>query len=70
MTLDKIKEIVINNKNKNKEFIFKGTRNQIDKFKGKITEIYPAIFIIETSNGERKSFSYSDILIENLRIIG
>lgn len=68
MTIDKIKKFIEKNKNISKKFVFKGTRNQIDKFEGIITEIYPAIFIIETEKGEKKSFSYNDVLIENLTI--
>lgn len=68
MTIDKIKEFIEKNKNIYKKFVFKGTRNQIDKFEGVITEIYPAIFIIKTKKGEIKSFSYNDVLIENLKI--
>lgn len=71
MTIDKIKEFVKSNKGIEHSFRFKGTRNQIDEFNGIITDMYQAIFIISvTSNGSRvKSFSYSDLLTENLEII-
>ena len=69
MTLDKIKEEVYRNKGVVKSFVFKGSRNQLDTFEGVITDLYPAIFTIKLLDDQIKSFSYSDILIENLRII-
>ena len=69
MTLDSVREKIILNKGILKTFEFKGSRNQSLKFDGIITDVYPAIFTITLSNNEIKSFSYSDVLIENLRII-
>lgn len=69
MTLDKIKEIVKNNFGVMHSFRFKGTRNQIEEFNGKIIAMYPSVFIIGLENSQVKSFSYSDLLIENLEII-
>lgn len=69
MTLDKIKELVDKNKNKQKTFIFKGTRNQIDKFKGKIKNTYSVIFTVVSEDNKLRSFSYSDVLIGNLQIL-
>ena len=69
MTLDKIKEIVKNNKGVLHSFKFKGTRNQVDEFEGVITDLYPAIFIITMDDDKIKSFSYSDLLVDNLEII-
>ena len=69
MTIDKIKEIVERNKNKNKKFVYKGTRNQREEFNGFINEMYPAIFTIKLEDNSIKSYSYSDILIGNLKII-
>ena len=69
MTLDKVKEEVIRNKGVLKTFKFKGARNQLLEFDGVITDTYPAIFTIRLSDNQIKSFSYSDVLIENLRIM-
>lgn len=69
MTLDKIKEEVIRNRGVMKSFVFKGTRNQILEFDGVITDVYPAIFTVTLPGNKVKSFSYSDVLIENLQII-
>lgn len=67
MNIKKIKEKVESLKNKKIKFKLNGTRNQIEEFEGIITEIYNYIFIVETDN-IKKSFSYSDILINNLEI--
>ena len=69
MTLDKVKEEVIKNKGLLKSFVFKGTRNQSLEFDGVITDTYSAVFTIRLPDNQIKSFSYSDVLIENLRII-
>ena len=69
MTINRIKDIVRENFNKNLLFKYNGTRNHMDIFEGKITEIYPAIFIITLSNNKIRSFTYSDLLVNNLEII-
>lgn len=69
MTLDKIREVVKNNLGIMHSFRFKGTRNQTEEFDGRIVAMYPSVFIIELSSLQVKSFSYSDLLIENLEII-
>ena len=68
MMIDKVKDIVIENLDVERNFIFHGSRNMLDEFTGKIIGIYPAIFTILDSNGVLKSFSYSDLLIGNLEI--
>ncbi len=69
MTLDKVREMVLQNKDILHSFRFKGARNQVDEFSGVITDVYPAIFIIRLDDTKVKSFSYSDILVENLEIV-
>lgn len=69
MTLDKVRQVVEENKGVSCSFRFRGTRNQIDEFRGVITETYPAIFTIQLEDNKVKSFSYSDVLIENLEIL-
>lgn len=68
MNIKKIREKIENLKNKKIRFKINGSRNQIEEFEGVITEIYNYIFIVETET-TKKSFSYSDILINNLEII-
>ena len=45
------------------KFIYKGARNQIEEFEGRIVECYPHIFMIETDNNVIKSFTYNDYII-------
>jgi len=67
MNIQKIRNNIENLKNKKINFKINGSRNQIEEFEGVITETYNYIFIIEANN-LKKSFSYSDILINNLEI--
>ncbi len=52
-------------------FKFNGSRNQIEDFKGRIIQTYPAIFLVrlEDQNSKVKSFSYNDLVMESLEII-
>lgn len=69
MMLNNVKKFVFSNVNKSFIFRFNGNRNQSEEFFGKIIAVYPSIFIIELDNKIIKSFSYSDLLINNLEII-
>ena len=51
------------------KFIYRGARNQIEEFEGKIVKCYKSIFIIKTDNNIIKSFTYSDYIIRNIKII-
>lgn len=68
--INKIRDDIIKEKGKKLKFRFNGARNQIEEFEGVITETYNYIFTIKTSNDkeEIKSFTYSDVLIDNLEI--
>ena len=68
--INKIKEDISSKKGKKLKFRFNGARNQIEEFEGIIVETYNYIFTIKTinDNEEIKSFTYSDILIDNLEI--
>lgn len=69
MNLDRAKEMVKENVGLNLKFIYRGARNQIEEFEGKIIKCYPAIFIIETDNHIIKSFTYNDFIIKNIKFI-
>lgn len=65
--IEKIKDELTQNKGKKKHFLFKGNRGQIDEYDGIILNTYQGIFTVKSSSDNRlKSYSYSDILIENL----
>ena len=68
--ISKIKEQLKENVGKPLHFRFNGARNQIEEFDGYIENTYNFIFTIKPVNDNRiKSFTYSDVLIENLEII-
>ena len=67
MNIEKIKNKIEGLKDQTLSFKINGTRNQTEEFEGKIIETYNYIFVIETNN-HKKSFSYSDILINNIEI--
>lgn len=69
--ISKIKEDIKSKIGKTFHFRFNGARNQIEEFDGTITEVYNYIFIVKIINEkeELKSFTYSDVLINNLEII-
>lgn len=67
--LDKIKNLVAENRGIKHVFRFNGIRNQNEEFIGKIVGVYPAIFTVELPNKVIKSFSYTDLLINNLEIM-
>ena len=67
--IGKIKDNLKGKKGKNLHFKFNGARNQIEEFNGSIENMYNFIFTIKTDDNKIKSFTYSDILIENLEII-
>ena len=67
--ISKIKEQLKNDIGKTLHFKFNGARNQIEEFDGYIENTYNFIFTIKPLNDNRiKSFTYSDVLIENLEI--
>lgn len=67
--IDKIKNNILEKKDKVLRFRYNGSRNQIEEFQGIIIGVYNYIFTIRLlNNNEIKSFSYSDILIKKLEI--
>jgi len=68
--INKIKEDIKSKKGIKYHFRFNGARNQIEEFDGIITETYNYIFMIKKidEKEELKSFTYSDVLIDNLEI--
>jgi len=69
MNIDVAKKIVRENLLVQNRFFYKGSRNQNEEFCGVISKMFPAIFVIELNDLTIKTFSYSDLLIGNLRII-
>ncbi|MEG0994349.1 MAG: Veg family protein [Bacilli bacterium] len=67
--IEKIKVKINDNKGKIIKFRYNGSRNQIEEFDGVITNTYNSIFTIKLEDKDiTKSFTYSDVLIDNLTI--
>lgn len=68
--IDKIRLKIEQNKGKELNFRFNGSRNQIEEFKGFIENTYNYIFTVKVSNDKSqiKSFTYSDVLTDSLEI--
>ena len=69
MNIDIVRSKIENIKGKNYSFRFNGNRNQVEEFNGIITNTYPAIFIIHSSEDKVRTFSYNDIITSSLEII-
>ena len=50
-------------------FQYKGSRNQVDEFSGKIIFCFSSIFLILTDNNHYKCFSYNDYIANYFRFI-
>ena len=43
-------------------------RNKFEKYKVIIKEIYDSVFLVELNSKEQKSFSYSDVITNTVKI--
>ena len=70
MNIDKIRKHIKENRGNTFAFKFRGARNQIDEFIGKILESYNSVFTVKQLGKitRIKSYSYNDVLINNLEI--
>ena len=48
--------------------VYYGSRNRKEKYYGILYKLYRNIFTIKLSNGEIRSFSYTDILTKTIQI--
>lgn len=65
--IDKIRNDVEKRKGRPLHFKFNGSRGQTDEYVGVITDTFNGIFLVKSVDNERvRSYSYTDILIENL----
>ena len=67
MTIEKIKKDINHNMRKEVKVNHNEGRHKIYEFNGKIVEVYNNIFIV-MSDDVKKSFSYRDILTNNIKI--
>lgn len=68
MTIEKIKNNIDSKLGDNVKVIYNGSRNKKEEYSGVIAETYNFIFIIKTSDEEKKSFSYRDVLTNTIEI--
>lgn len=65
--IGKIKDNIKEQVGKPITFTFNGSRNQVEVFEGTIEEVYNCVFVIRVKeNNILRSFSYSDVLVNNL----
>ncbi len=50
------------------KIVCNGSRNRVDEYRGRITEIYNYIFIVKLDSDEVKSFCYSDVLTKTIQL--
>lgn len=68
MTIDKIRYSIDSRRGDNVKVVYYGSRNRKEEYKGVIAETYNYIFIIKMGENEVKSFSYSDVLTNTIKI--
>lgn len=67
MNLNNIKNIIKENLGRNVQIVVYGMRNKRETYVGKIKQVYPNIFSIQTDIGE-KTFPYADICTGDIKI--
>ena len=69
MTIEKIKSRVRDNIGNKISITYNGARNKVESYEAIIKEMHNNIFtVVLTTNDEKKSFSYSDILTKTVEI--
>lgn len=66
--IDKIKLDISSKLNKKVNIKINNIRNKAEIFEGVIKELYSRIFVVETIDGIKRSFNYSDILTGNIEL--
>lgn len=66
--IDKIKLDISSKLNKKVNIKINNIRNKAEILEGVIKELYSRIFVVETIDGIKRSFNYSDILMGNIEL--
>ena len=69
MNLEFIKKEIDSRIGKNVKIICNCSRNKKEYYTGKIIEVYGYIFIVKLDSNKNKSFSYSDIITKNVKLV-
>ncbi len=65
-----IKKYINDNKNKKINLKINNIRNKSEYVNGRVTEVYERFFVVDSFDGIKRSFNYSDILTKNVEILG
>ena len=69
MTIEKIRSSISDNLGNDIKVIHNEGRNKIYEYNGKVIEVYNNIFIVlDSNNDSKRSFSYYDVLTDNVKI--
>ena len=68
MNIKNIKKYLMTRIGSNIIVIYYGSRNRKEVYRGILCKLYQNIFIIRLSNGDIKSFAYTDILTKTVQI--
>ncbi len=68
MMIDKIKDNIDSRIGDSVKVVYYGSRNRKEEYSGVIAETYNYIFIVKMDGNEVKSFCYSDILTETIKL--
>jgi uncharacterized protein Veg len=66
--IEKIKSNINDNIGNNVKLVINNLRNKSEEYQGIITETYNYVFVIKTNDNVLKSFSYSDVLTQNIEL--
>ena len=66
--IKKIRKEILNRKGQKVSIVVFGSRNKKDIFEGNIEDIYNNIFTVKLLTNELKSFSYTDILTNTIKL--
>ena len=66
--LNKIKNDILQYGNRPLKIKINNVRNKTEYISGVVCEVYDRIFVVNCSDGLKRSFNYSDILICNIEI--
>ncbi len=66
--IEKIKIKINKNKGNDIRLVINNLRNKSEEYNGKIIETYSYVFVIKTDDDILKSFSYTDVLTQNVEV--
>ncbi len=69
MNLSTAKILIENQLNAFHTFQYRGSRNIVDEFSGRIVFCFSSVFLIFTDNNQYKCFSYNDYIANFFRFI-